>query len=420
MSKKPNNLTPKILALFFAIFLWSYVMGVENPETVRYMRNVDVSYQNTADLKRRGLVVMEPSEFKANVKVAGKKSEVDKFFKSYSKNIVAQVDLSGYGEGEHKVAITASIRDTSANVRIEGVEPKEMLVRLDKVIPKEKPINIVSDGEVADGYILDSLTSIPQTIFISGPRTWVNEVAEARVVVNMEGRTSSTRLTLPVQLLDDQGEEVRGIDKDPGMVEVDINILKKKTLPIKLQTEGDLPDNYNLSDIKLSPDKVTIKGENGIEELEFINTKAINVNDLINNKTKEVELDLPEGISLVNPNEKILLDYNLEEIITRDFDFKAGEIEARNLETNLELLLGEEDITIKLKGRRDLLTKLTKNQIKLFVDLKDLGEGSHEVDIKLDPIDGLQVEGLGPEKIRIELKSKDGEEKEEDEEDKDG
>lgn len=416
MSKKANNITPKILALFFAIFLWSYVMGVENPETERYMRNIDVSYQNTAELKRRGLVVMEPSEFKVNVKVSGKKSEVDKFFRNYSKNIVAQVDLSGYGEGEHKVDISASIRDSSANVRIEGVEPKEMLVSLDKVIPKNKTINIVNDGEVADGYVLDSITSIPQTIVISGPRTWVNEVAEARVVVNMEGRTSSTRLTLPVQLLDDQGEEVRGIEKDPGMVEVDIKILRKRTLPIKLQIEGELPENYNLNEIKLSPDKVTVKGDNNIEELESINTKSINISSLINNEVKEVELELPEGVSLVDPNEKFTINYDIEEIKEKDFDFKIDEVDIKNLSNNFDLELEEENISLRLKGSKDLIDKLTKNQVKIYLDLRGLDEGEHEVDLKLEDIDGIMLESLSPEKIKLKLILKNGDEEEEESE----
>src|SRR5690625_161009 len=404
MSRTRNNLTAKIFALIIAIFLWSYVMSEVNPEIPKEIRNVDVTLKNTDLLKRQGLVVMEPKDFKVNVRIAGKKSDIDRFLSKGSGNILAQADLAGYGEGQHRVPVTISLLDNSSNIRVISWEPREILFTFDKIITKEKTVSIKTEGEVGENYVVDSITAKPQTILIKGPRTWVNQVAEARVLVNMKDRTSSTSLTLPVQLLDDQENDVSDLEKDPGTVDIDIKILRKKTLPIRLQIEGDIPDNYNIEDIKVYPSTITVKGDNSIEGLTHINTKPIKIQDLLDGSFDGIELDLPENVQLLDPQQKITLNYSVEEIIEKEYEIDFDNVEIRNLEEGLSL---EDEspgsISVKLKGPKSSLEKILEDNLKLYVDLKALKEGKHEVDVKIEGITDITVEYIMPDKIEIDL-----------------
>ncbi len=403
MRKRTNNLTLKILALLIATFLWVYVMTDENPEDYKIIRNVEVALQNTAELKRNGLVIMNEDDFKVNVRVDGKKSEIGKI---KTENIVANVNLTGYGEGQYKIGVGASIQGSSANVRITNIEPRDILINFEKVITKEKPVNIVTDGSVSEGFVLDSVISKPQIILLTGPRSWVNEVAEARVLVNIDGRDKSTSLTLPIQLLDDKGEDVIDVSKDPATVEVALNILHKKTVPIRLQTLGILPDNFRLNELNVAPSSVTIKGDQSINEIEYINTKPIDINSVLNGSTIELELDLPENIQLLDPNEKFILRYNLDEIIEKNFTLAFADLEIRNLDEDLVLEENQRGFTIKLSGFKKNLDELTSNDIKAFVDLRDLGIGLHEAPIGMERIEGLTIESITPETISVTIKAK--------------
>lgn len=403
MRKRTNNLTLKILALLIATFLWVYVMTDENPEDYKIIRNVEVALQNTAELKRNGLVIMNEDDFKVNVRVDGKKSEIGKI---KTENIVANVNLTGYGEGQYKIGVGASIQGSSANVRITNIEPRDILINFEKVITKEKPVNIVTDGSVSEGFVLDSVISKPQIILLTGPRSWVNEVAEARVLVNIDGRDKSTSLTLPIQLLDDKGEDVIDVSKDPATVEVALNILHKKTVPIRLQTLGILPDNFRLNELNVAPSSVTIKGDQSINEIEYINTKPIDINSVLNGSTIELELDLPENIQLLDPNEKFILRYNLDEIIEKNFTLAFTDLEIRNLDEDLVLEENQRGFTIKLSGFKKNLDELTSNDIKAFVDLRDLGIGLHEAPIGMERIEGLTIESITPETISVTIKAK--------------
>lgn len=73
MKGKKNDITVKIFSLIIAIILWSYVMDQKNPEITNEYKNVTVNLTNVSALDRQGLVVMEPSEVKVNVKMTGKK-----------------------------------------------------------------------------------------------------------------------------------------------------------------------------------------------------------------------------------------------------------------------------------------------------------------------------------------------------------
>src|SRR5690606_24592870 len=132
MSKR-NDITAKIFALIIAIILWSYVMDRENPIRPAEIRNVTVAFSNVSALERQNLVIMEPHEVTVNVRVEGATNELNKD-RFTARNIVAQVDLSGYGEGQVKVPVTVGLINQGQTVRVLNWEPKEILFTLDKRI----------------------------------------------------------------------------------------------------------------------------------------------------------------------------------------------------------------------------------------------------------------------------------------------
>ena len=99
---KDNNMLAKILSLVIAILLWSYVMGVENPNETITIRNVRVNFQNMESLEQKGLILLSPSEQFVNIKISGKKNDLDKIRQG---SIYATADLEGYGVGDSRVRV---------------------------------------------------------------------------------------------------------------------------------------------------------------------------------------------------------------------------------------------------------------------------------------------------------------------------
>lgn len=402
MNKLKNNWTAKIFALIISIFLWSYVMSEVNPVIDKTIKDVNVRLNNISSLDQQGLVLMEPKVADINVTVSGKKSDLDRIT---SANILAEVDLDGYSEGEMKVPVKVSLQDTPYNIKILGWDPREILFKFDKVISKEISVNVETIGEVKEGYILEEINKKPENISIKGPRSLVNKVTEGRVVLDTTNMTSSATMSAPVQLLDDRGEEVGGIEKDPGIVDISVDISRTKTLDIELETINKLPENINIKDIKIYPSSVKVKGEEGLEKLTKIKTKAIDINELIGKSSMDVELAFPEGVSLVDPKQKISIRYSIEEILEKEFLFSSSEISIRNL--NEEYKIVEEtlprNVRVILSGSKSIFDNINKENLKVYIDFKNAKIGSNELDVEIEEIKGLLVKSIDPNKTSIEL-----------------
>jgi len=402
MSKEKNDLTLKIFALIIAIALWSYVMSEVNPDRTETIRNISVTFNNLEALERQGLVLMEPNEATVTVRVKGRKFDMANFD---SKKIRAFVDLSGYGEGQIKVPVHVVIED-STNINVERIEPSEILFRFDRLISKQKAVTVKTKGDLDSNFALGEIKTKPESVLISGPRSWVNDVAEVIVEVDLSGRKdSSTGVTLPVQLVDDQGQKVSGVSFEPTVVDVDIPIYRVVTIPIELQTENQLPENYEITNITISPSRIALKGDNNIVYMTSIQTKPVDINALLENPTMEVELDLPENISLINPNERITVSVTIEEIMRQSFDLRLRDITVRNL--NEDLKISDEDlaktITVNIKASKELMEDFTLEDLDLYIDLNYLTEGEHKVYLGFNLPTGIVVEEVHPEPIEIRL-----------------
>lgn len=392
---KKNDLGAKITVLIIAIFIWSFVMDDVNPEISRTYRNVSVNYSNTSALDRQGLVVMDPESVAVDVKVTGKKSDFgsDKFSAS---NILARVDLSGYSEGQVKIPITVSLVDQPSGISVSSVEPRESLFTFDKLITKEMPLTIRTTGTLPENYVLGELVSSSRFVSLSGPRTWVNEVDKVVSEVNVNNRISTDRESFTTLLIDEDGNEVRGISKEPNVVEITVPVYRTVTLPIELQTINELPENYSIVDISITPSNIAVRGNEDIKNLTKIDTEIIDINTLIGNAALEVELDLPQGVSLLNPNQKVTIIYNVEETITKEFTLAISDLDVLNLDEDLEI--DEEDldreITITLAGYKSVLDQLESEDLRLSIDLSDLMEGRHVVEVKMAEIQGIDSQSL--------------------------
>ena len=401
MGKGKNNLIPKIFSLILAIILWSYVMGRENPEWPREYKNVDVVFTNVEALDRQNLVLMDPQEVKINVSVSGRLFDMDDF--TADKNIVAKLDLSGYSEGQTRIPVIVSLKDSASTVRITKYEPTDILVNIDKIVTEKKTVNIRVEGNVPSDYTVGDIVSKPETILLRGPRSWVNEVSEVFAVVNLTDRTTTSNVSAPIQLKNHNRDDVVGLEKDPSVVDITIPIYRKATLPIEVVLENELPEDYIVTEMVVTPSTVAIRGGNNVADLTSIKTQPIDVNLFLENPTLEVQLDLMDNIELMDSNQRFIVNAIIESLVTQEFEYKFNDIEIRNLAGDLLLEEVERTFKVVIRGTESLLDTITKETLKPYINLINFKEGKAEVDIQIDEIEGLIIESINPESLTINL-----------------
>lgn len=399
MSKENNNLALKIFALIIAIVLWGYVMSEVNPDESLPIKNVNVSFNNLDVLERKGLVLMNPKEATVSVRVVGKKFDMTKF---ETKSIKASVDLSGYSEGQVRVPVNAYLEEFS-NVRIDKVEPSDILFTFDRLITKSKSVTVKTTGELGSDYVFGDITTKSESIMLKGPRTWVNEVSEIIAEVKVDGRTEDVNSTVAIKLVDDQGNDVLGVTAEPSVIDVHIPIFRTKTVPIELQTE--IPDNYEITNISINPNKITLKGDKDIVNLTSVQTKPIDIELLMNNESVPVELELPPNVSLVNPNQEINVSLDIQEAFTESFEYSINEIQLIGLKDGLTIDNEVIDSTIKIevKGNAEDINALTKEDIEVYIDLSMYDEGNHLVYIGVDLPEDIAIKHITPQPFEVNI-----------------
>lgn len=402
MSKNKSDITARIITFIIAIFLWSFVMSEENPPWTREYKNVQVELINTSTLDRQGLVIMTPQEVTVNVEVSGLKSNMDRFSSS---NIKAQVDLSGYNEGQVRIPVIANIQGQVSGITISNVEPKEILFNLDRIVTKEMNVTINTTGSLPEDYVIGDIVSTNQSVIVKGPRTWINEVDKVLALVDLTNRTTSEKIKVATTIVDDEGNEVRGLEKEPSVVDISIPVFRTISLPIELITTNELPENYSITNINMIPSNITVKGRGNVVNLTKIETLPVDINTMLDKTAVIAELNLPSGVELLNPNEKVTIAYNIEETISKELIFALGDINILNLDKNLDI--SQQDLAttfvVKLKGFKSILDNIKNEDLAISIDLKDLVEGANTTSILIEEIEGVTIEEISPQIISINL-----------------
>jgi hypothetical protein len=134
-----SNLVMKIMALLFAVILWSYVLSIINPERTRTVPNIPVRYENMSHLTDNQFQIsksLSDELGKVKVSVVLKQSELKIFS---DKNIDAYVDLSYVtGPGDYPIQVQAKLLGVTGHVQDIPMTPDQSHGRLRLVGPRTR------------------------------------------------------------------------------------------------------------------------------------------------------------------------------------------------------------------------------------------------------------------------------------------
>ncbi|WP_066499332.1 YbbR-like domain-containing protein [Abyssisolibacter fermentans] len=401
-NKKKGNVPIKILAAIFAIILWVYVMNEVNPKIIKEIPNIKVNYLGEETLKQANIVLMEPKEATVTVKISGRR---DQILNIGEKDIYAEVDLVGYREGENKIPIKVI---NPANVEeIVDFYPKEILFKLDEMVEKQLPVTIYTKGKCKEGYITGSARSKPNDVLLKGPSSWVNSVDKVVATVNLNNAEDDIKVNVPITVLNNKGKEVSGVEKNPNHVDITIPVLKTKKVPIDLNLIGEALDGYEITNITLDPNSVTVKGKAEIiDSISTITTEEINVKDIATSKTlNDIRLILPTGVSLLEDKEFINVKINVEQIKSKKLQYTTDEIKIKNLGEGLEVrgIVAKDGIEITVEGVESMLDYISRKYITPYIDVLNLEEGDFTIELKADDLYKIKVVDVNPKTVNISL-----------------
>lgn len=169
---KIKNPIQILLSILFAVIIWTFAPS-PNRESTEVKFFVPVSYVN---LPKNLEITSEPLQL-VSVTVEIAKNELTQIHPSMFQ---ASINLEDAVQGEMEFEMTKKVISAPDKIKIIGIEPKLVNLRLEGIIEKQLEIQPLFLGEPAKGYVLEQITMIPQDVRVRGLESVLGKIEQLK------------------------------------------------------------------------------------------------------------------------------------------------------------------------------------------------------------------------------------------------
>lgn len=386
-----KDLPSKILALCLSILLWLFVAVKLDVDNYSIVREVPVTMINLSS----EYMAMNDQDFYVTVKLTGRKSDLQSITDS---DIVARADMNNRGEGNNQVPIMVTIPESA---QLASVQPSTLNIQLDAVISSNFKINVVLEGNVADGYELSqNIKAVPSDVLITGPRTLINSIEKVEAYVNVENASDSFKSTVPIQIYDHNNNLINStkLTYKPELCEVSLNLGEVVSVPIEVNITGTPREDYVLGTVTLNPQTVELIRTDPNAEISSVKTFAIDITDEDADLEKMIGLDIPAGFELKNRDQQYIdIRIDLDRLITERSVIRKDQINLAGKRTQYAYSIEEDEISVELKAIQAVLDESDILDFEPSVDVTEIDEpGTYTLPLSLNLPEDVTVNGTLP------------------------
>ena len=382
-----------VSSLLVALFFWSALVASDGTLTrQKLFANVAVSVVGEASLKSRGYIVMDDiSQLLPGVRLTVEVTQAN-YDRVSGTAYNPYIDLSKVkGEGQNEVPVTFSSQLYGPVV---ACEPSSVTPSVGRYITRRIPVVLETQGE-PEGYYLDSAKTDPAMLSVSGPQSLISQVARAVAKLDasaLSGERMSDRMTVDVALQNAKGEVVESdlIEITNQTVLTRSVVVETELMPVKavpLDTDalvtGKPAAGYELCDVVPAVTSIDVAARQDVLDAmsELTTEQPLSIEGAVEDVSGYVRLKRPSGIENNVPYEVAVTAKIRETQIERTFRSIAVEVDG--LDDAFAASLSRTRQVVQLSGGYGFISALTEDDIRLFVDVNDLGVGEHTVPVQI-------------------------------------
>lgn len=390
----------KIGCILVSFFLWIMVSSSNDPIKTTVVKNVKVKVVEGDALANASLVMLSNKEFNVDVTIKGASTDV---YSVKASDFNLQVDLSKNSLKAGNNRLPIEIKKKPENVSIQKQDNLYIDLNLDSIITKKFPVvlNIEGTGNKA-GKILNTPYFNVSEVTVKGPSTIVNTINKVEAVGKYKDITEGSKNILNIIALDKDNNEVKGIDMDPKQGNVTLTYSKIKSVPVKVNTLNNSLNNIRIDNISTSVSAVSISGDEDIlNSIYSISTESIDLSNIKKDTTVQAKLNIPNGVFLVSSNSKIPVDIDVTAMVEKEV---KATVTAINTSEEFEYQYEPKEVTVKVYGEESKISSIST--LVANVDFKNANEDTKELEMVIDPIDGVEITYADTNKCKVTIKKK--------------
>lgn len=394
-----NNKFLLLISFVLACIFWIAFASTSTEDSTIFITDIPVSIELPEQLKNSGLQVYRGGDIKVNVQIKGNRLSVGSVSQS-DIQVVAQNISSITVPDTYALSLSAKKVGIKTDYEIVSVSPSVINITVDrervqkfnieKNIDTSKvtlPVN--KNSSVTDYYLSKPILSV-DTVTVTGPEQEVKKIAKVQVndVIKGEYGENITK-TLPVHLLDSDGEEIESdlMDVSPRVVDATIQVLPQKVINI-IPEFNNIPSGIDINKlVSVKPSTIKVASlESELDKISEIKLAPIDFNTLDPTKTQiTCDITLPAGFVNISNETQARVSLNLSEYKTKVFNISNFSIKSIPKGYTAEVLTSS--IKVSVAGPSDYLDDIESSDIEAIVDLSTLTngfEGSQEVPITVN------------------------------------
>jgi YbbR domain-containing protein len=375
----------KIIALALAFLLYSSVPNsgnkfsdiyVPGEQTTAKITNVPVkAYYDTENLVVSGL----PET--VDVTIEGPITHVQPA--KTLKNFEVYVDLTNAKVGTQKVKLR--IRNLSDKLKA-TLNPEYVDVSIQEKITREFKVGAeYNNGLIADGFTAGQPIVEPDKVKITGAKDVIDRITYVKATLDLKQPVNDTiSKDAHIKVLD---RDLNKLDVivDPETVKVTIPVKNtSKEVPINVIQKGTPPSGILIDSINLDTSKATIMGkEDVIKATDHVRVE-VDVSRVSDDTTLTVPVIITDGITKVSP-----------QTVTATIKVKKGDqktissipLKTKGLSNQYNVVFDDPNngsISLLVTGPSDLVSNASPGDFSAYVDLSNLTEGDHNVQIQIE------------------------------------
>lgn len=363
---KKKEILIKVICILLSFGLWLYVNNIENPKREIVVANIPVEIVGSQILSQYGLALAPNQDITVSLKVEGPSSQIYKINKSQFKLFA---DLGAYGLTAGENNIPVEIASAPNGIVIQNNYPL-VKIKLEALEKKTMPIYSEINVKNSAGTYVKKVNISPATAVVEGPESLVNEVTKLVIREQVDNVNSAEVLNLPIIALNSANQVVNGVTINPATANALINVEKGTTVPIKVETTGELPNGISLKSIIPSvPSIEIVTNQKGAAPITSISTEPINLSNITGSTDIPVKLKLPAGVINLSGSNTINVRINVNKAMSKTISVP---IEMTGENENYKYALSQTSAEVILTGSEKDLEAVDPSKITCQVNVSDL------------------------------------------------
>lgn len=378
-----------VISLLFAIICFVLIDNkviklVENEAEIIKNVPVNLIYNEEA-------FVVENVPDTVNITIAGRKSDI--YLAKQLGEFEAELDLSKFTEsGTYKVEFTCPESIDSVEYIL---DPSYLTVTIKDKVSEVHSVSydLVSTDDLDEKLSVGSVTLDSTEVIVKGSQEALDKISSVKALVSVSSEDYKEAGTyemtnIPLVAYDKKGNIINNVEIVPQTLTGTL-VLKsyKVTVPLAVSTTGTLVNGKAIASISINNNSsysLDIYGEE--QDLDDIKSVpvTINVDGLGSESVKnyKVTISKPSGVRYMSvKNVTITATFGDEKQKTIRIESVDNKYLADGYSANI---ISNGNIEVLVKGVQSNIDKIEANNIKAYVDLSGLGEGTHEVAVKVD------------------------------------